>query len=77
MIKYNAILSQLEIHIPNKDFADLERYRRGLLRILAEIPIEECKQDFKDDLKAVYEILDYLMYDYEMESGSDYQLRET
>ena len=75
MVKYNSILSQLEIHIPHKDFTDLLRYRKGLLRMLAEISIEDCKQDFKDDLIAVYEILDYLMYDCEMETEADLRQR--
>ena len=67
MVKYNSVLSQLEIHIPNKDFKDLARYRKGILSILAEIPIQDCRPDFKNDLKAVYEILDYLS----IESGNN------
>ncbi|MCF0055142.1 hypothetical protein [Dyadobacter sp. CY356] len=68
MVKYNSVLSQLEIYIPNKDFKDLARYRKGILRILAEIPIQDCRQDFKNDLKSVYEILDYLSIESETES---------
>jgi hypothetical protein len=68
MVKHNLNLSQLEINIPHKDFKDLDRYRKGLLRILAEVQIENCRQDFKEDLKAVYEILHHLTEDSEIES---------
>ncbi|MBE9463755.1 hypothetical protein ACFP1I_08835 [Dyadobacter subterraneus] len=60
MVRYNSILSQVEISIPHKDFGDVSRYRKGLLRLLAEVRIDDCRPDFKDDLKAVYELLEYL-----------------
>jgi hypothetical protein len=60
MISYNCRSNRLEIITPNADEEDLLRYREGLLSILQEITIENCDPDFKENLKAVYEILDHL-----------------
>lgn len=63
MIIYNDTIRQLEFVIPNRGPDDLQRYRKGLLRVLAEINIENCTSEMKDDLKAVYEILDFILSD--------------
>lgn len=60
MVIYNDSANQLEIIIPGADESDLLRYRDGLLSILQEVIIENCDPDLRENLKAVYEILDHL-----------------
>jgi hypothetical protein len=63
MIVHNESLNQLEIIIPRANVKDLLRYRTGLLWILGEIKVEDCNQDRKENLKAVYEVLHHLTVD--------------
>jgi hypothetical protein len=50
----------LVIVIPDAGVQDLRRFRKGLLSILSKITIENCDSEFKENLKAVYELLSHL-----------------
>lgn len=43
--------------------ADINKFRHGLLSVLAKVKIENCDSEFKEDLKAVYELLSHLNMD--------------
>jgi len=60
MVQYNSTLAQFEIVIPLQKVDDLLRYQRGILKVLGKIEIGDCNSDLKENLMAVYEILDHL-----------------
>lgn len=53
----------LLIIIPNADIEDINKIRKGLLSILAKVKIENCDSEFKENLKAVYQLLSHLPLD--------------
>ena len=63
MLRYNSTLAQFEIIIPVQKVDDLQRYQKGILRLLGEIEIGDCNSDLKENLKAVYEILGHFGMD--------------
>lgn len=48
---------------PNASIEDVSRFRRGVLSILSKIKIESFDEKFKEDVKAVYELLSHLQLD--------------
>ena len=54
--------NQLKIIIPGANKTDLLRYREGLLSILQKVTIDNCDPNFREQLKAVYEILGHMEY---------------
>ena len=60
MIEYDNSKNPQKIVIPVSGVADVQKYQKGILGILGKIEIDQCKPGFKEDLKAVYELLSHL-----------------
>lgn len=60
----------LVIIIPNSDIRDLDKFRKGILSVLSKVKIDNCDPEFKDNLKAVYELLSHLKLDNFLKSQS-------
>lgn len=60
MVIFDANKNLLKIIIPGADETDLLRYREGLLSILQKVTIDNCDLNFREQLKAVYEILGHM-----------------
>lgn len=65
MTTYNPLENVLKIIIPNAGIKELYRYQKGILSILNKIQIENCEASFKEDLKAVYELLNHIQVEQE------------
>jgi hypothetical protein len=61
MIEYDSNQNPLKIIIPVSGIDEVYRYQKGVLTILSKIEIDNCKPSFKEDLKAVYELLSHLL----------------
>lgn len=48
---------------PTASIEDVSRFRRGVLPILSKIKIASFDEKFKEDVKAVYELLSHLQLD--------------
>lgn len=60
MIEYDNSQNPKKIVIPVSGVEDVQKYQKGILGILGKIEIDQCKPGFKEDLKAVYELLSHL-----------------
>lgn len=60
MIEYDSSKNPKKIVIPVSGAEDVQKYQKGILGILSKIEIDQCKPGFKEDLKAVYELLSHL-----------------
>ncbi len=60
MVVHDSSKNHLRIEIPLSSPDGLIRYQNALLSILRRIRIDKCETEFKEDLKAVYELLSHL-----------------
>lgn len=65
MVIHDPDKNLLRIEIPISNVEELCRYQKGLLNLLKRIHIEKCDPQFKDDLKAVYELLSHILMEKE------------
>jgi hypothetical protein len=66
MIEYDSSHNPIKVIIPVSGVEEVQRYQKGLLGILGKIEIDQCKPGFKEDLKAVYELLSHLLLSKEL-----------
>jgi len=60
MVTQNSQKNQLVVTIPNRNILDLQHYHLGILNLLANVEIENCTPELKENIKAVYELLSHL-----------------
>ncbi|HEY3404714.1 MAG TPA: hypothetical protein VGK59_15095 [Ohtaekwangia sp.] len=60
MVIYNSQKNQLVLTIPDAGFKEMDRYYKSIIQLLSKIEIENCDPEFKENLKAVYELLMHL-----------------
>lgn len=77
MIEFTKVDDQLKIIIPVAGIEELYRYQKGILGILGRIEIDDCNPIFKEDLKAVYQLLTHLLVDKAFLSRHEGLFRET
>jgi hypothetical protein len=61
MIEYDSNQNPLKIVIPVSGIEEVHRYQKGMITMLSKIEIDNCKPAFREDLKAVYELLSHLL----------------
>jgi hypothetical protein len=66
MIEYDSSHNPKKIIIPVSGVEEVQKYQKGILGILGKIEIDHCKPGFKEDLKAVYELLSHLLMSKEL-----------
>lgn len=63
MTEYDGQRKQFKITIPANDVQEIHRYRKGILKILNKVEIDQSDSALINDLKSVYELLNHLVID--------------
>ena len=63
MIKYDSQRKQFRITIPANDVQEIQKYRKGILKILNKVEVDKSDSALINDLKSVYELLNHLAID--------------
>lgn len=48
------------ITIPVMDLQELNNYQKGIIELLAKVPLEECTNHQLENIKAIYTLLSHL-----------------
>ena len=76
MISYNQNKNEIELTIPVAGIAELYNYQKGLLAILAEVEINDCDKELKENLKSVYQLLGHILLDHNFLNQHELLLNE-
>jgi hypothetical protein len=68
MVIFNRQTAQLEFSIPAHSEDDLLKYRRALLKMLSQIEIGGCTDEFRKDLLTIYKFLDHFSIGYSQDA---------